>query len=121
MTYVLTPARQSVTSPPQSSTILHGVTDSGLLETLLQPVQEDMELMRKNLKNVVGERHPMLMAAAEQIFSAGKLELPRRESVATQLSGLGQRGFVALMLRPLSCCNTFSSIDLSLVDYRNWR
>ncbi|KAG1654567.1 hypothetical protein FOA52_009008 [Chlamydomonas sp. UWO 241] len=30
-----------------------------------------METMRLNLKNVVGQRHPMLMAAAEQIFGAG--------------------------------------------------
>lgn len=27
--------------------------------------------MNKNLRNIVGNRHPMLMAAAEQIFSAG--------------------------------------------------
>lgn len=27
--------------------------------------------MNVNLKNIVGNRHPMLMAAAEQIFGAG--------------------------------------------------
>jgi len=41
------------------------------LEEIVAPVKEDMEVMRENLKNVVGERHPMLMAAAEQIFGAG--------------------------------------------------
>lgn len=35
------------------------------------PVVEDMDICRQNLLNVVGERHPMLLAAANQIFSAG--------------------------------------------------
>ncbi len=43
-----------------------------ILQEVLQPVAKDMETMRTNLKNVVGQRHPMLMAAAEQIFSAGE-------------------------------------------------
>lgn len=43
----------------------------GLLTEVLRPVADDMETMRCNLKNVVGKRHPMLMAAAEQIFGAG--------------------------------------------------
>jgi all-trans-nonaprenyl-diphosphate synthase len=34
-----------------------------------------MEVMNVNLKNVVGDRHPMLMAAAEQIFGAGGKKL----------------------------------------------
>lgn len=42
-----------------------------LLAEVLAPVASDMEEMRGNLKNVVGKRHPMLMAAAEQIFGAG--------------------------------------------------
>jgi all-trans-nonaprenyl-diphosphate synthase len=48
------------------------VTPEQLLQEVLAPVATDMEEMRLNLKNVVGQRHPMLMAAAEQIFSAGK-------------------------------------------------
>ena len=47
-------------------------TPEALLAEVLQPVVSDMETMRLNLKNVVGQRHPMLMAAAEQIFSAGE-------------------------------------------------
>ncbi|GAX84683.1 hypothetical protein CEUSTIGMA_g12104.t1 [Chlamydomonas eustigma] len=47
------------------------ITPEQLLQEVLAPVATDMEEMRLNLKNVVGQRHPMLMAAAEQIFSAG--------------------------------------------------
>ena len=35
------------------------------------PVLEDMKRLDMSLRNIVGERHPMLMAAAEQIFGAG--------------------------------------------------
>jgi hypothetical protein len=35
------------------------------------PVAADMKKMNENLLSVVGDRHPMLMAAAEQIFGAG--------------------------------------------------
>lgn len=38
---------------------------------IMDPVALDMEQMRVNLRNVVGDRHPMLMAAADQIFGAG--------------------------------------------------
>ncbi len=41
------------------------------MEQLSTPVAEDMAICRQNLLNVVGERHPMLLAAANQIFSAG--------------------------------------------------
>jgi all-trans-nonaprenyl-diphosphate synthase len=41
------------------------------LADIVAPVLTDMEQMKVNLKNVVGERHPMLMAAADQIFGAG--------------------------------------------------
>eukprot|EP00271_Cylindrocystis_brebissonii_P004731 TRINITY_DN16561_c0_g1_i1.p1 TRINITY_DN16561_c0_g1~~TRINITY_DN16561_c0_g1_i1.p1 ORF type:complete len:487 (-),score=82.09 TRINITY_DN16561_c0_g1_i1:1744-3204(-) len=41
------------------------------LAGLTAPVAEDLETLNRNLKTVVGERHPMLMAAAEQIFGAG--------------------------------------------------
>jgi hypothetical protein len=51
------------TSPPRPEELLADV---------LSPVAGDMEQMRANLKDVVGKRHPMLMAAAEQIFSAGE-------------------------------------------------
>ena len=41
------------------------------MEHVSAPVVEDMAICRQNLLNVVGERHPMLLAAANQIFSAG--------------------------------------------------
>lgn len=51
------------------------VPPANLLGEILAPVKADMELMNHNLKNVVGNRHPMLMAAAEQIFGAGGKKL----------------------------------------------
>lgn len=42
---------------------------------ILGPVRDDMEQMAANLRNVVGNRHPLLMAAAEQIFGAGGKKL----------------------------------------------
>lgn len=50
---------------------LSGEPDSVSLTTIAKPVVEDMEQCRRNLLNVVGERHPLLLAAADQIFSAG--------------------------------------------------
>lgn len=49
------------------------VEDIELLDiaTITAPVRSDMDEMNQNLLNIVGERHPMLMAAAEQIFGAG--------------------------------------------------
>lgn len=48
---------------PLTATVSHDV--------LRAPVASDMETCRKNLLDVVGQRHPMLLAAANQIFSAG--------------------------------------------------
>lgn len=41
------------------------------LGQLIAPVAKDLESLNENLLANVGERHPLLMAAAEQIFSAG--------------------------------------------------
>lgn len=41
------------------------------LKDIQRPVDEDMEICRQNLVDVVGRRHPLLRAAADQIFSAG--------------------------------------------------
>ncbi|GFH31255.1 uncharacterized protein HaLaN_30259 [Haematococcus lacustris] len=46
-----------------------------VLSAVVAPVKHDMELMNTNIKNIVGNRHPMLMAAAEQIFGAGGKKL----------------------------------------------
>lgn len=46
-----------------------------LLTTITEPISKDLEIMKENLKHVVGERHPMLLAAADQIFGAGGKKL----------------------------------------------
>ena len=43
----------------------------GELLAIMEPVSDDFEIMRNNLLNIVGSRHPMLVAAAEDIFGAG--------------------------------------------------
>eukprot|EP00241_Pyramimonas_parkeae_P006579 CAMPEP_0114250494 /NCGR_PEP_ID=MMETSP0058-20121206/14731_1 /TAXON_ID=36894 /ORGANISM="Pyramimonas parkeae, CCMP726" /LENGTH=337 /DNA_ID=CAMNT_0001364161 /DNA_START=502 /DNA_END=1515 /DNA_ORIENTATION=- len=45
------------------------------ISEITAPVADDMATMNQNLLNVVGERHPMLKAAAEQIFGAGGKKL----------------------------------------------
>mmetsp|Transcript_16753 Transcript_16753/g.28275 ORF Transcript_16753/g.28275 Transcript_16753/m.28275 type:complete len:416 (+) Transcript_16753:139-1386(+) len=45
------------------------------IKDITAPVKSDMDVMNQNLLNIVGERHPMLMAAAEQIFGAGGKKL----------------------------------------------
>lgn len=51
------------------------IPPDALLKSILSPVQTDVVQMNENLKNVVGNRHPMLLAAAEQIFGAGGKKL----------------------------------------------
>lgn len=46
-----------------------------LITQIVQPVVTDMQQMNHNLRNIVGERSPMLMAAADQIFGAGGKKL----------------------------------------------
>lgn len=46
-----------------------------LITRIAQPVTADMQQMNHNLRNIVGERSPMLMAAADQIFGAGGKKL----------------------------------------------
>jgi hypothetical protein len=70
-TRVITPSRPSGQVASLESALKVKVSPQDLLQQTLAPVADDMETMRLNLKNVVGQRHPMLMAAAEQIFGAG--------------------------------------------------
>ncbi|KAH7439565.1 hypothetical protein KP509_04G067100 [Ceratopteris richardii] len=48
-------------------TVLGGVS----IASLMGPVTEDLQILNKSLHNAVGSENPLLMAAAEQIFSAG--------------------------------------------------
>lgn len=52
-----------------------GKGNDALLGLIVAPAKADIEVMNVNLKNIVGDRHPMLMAAAEQIFGAGGKKL----------------------------------------------
>jgi hypothetical protein len=45
------------------------------IDDVRRPVAADMDQLVENLTSVVGERHPMLMAAAQQIFGAGGKKL----------------------------------------------
>lgn len=45
------------------------------MDALIEPVAADLELCRQNLLRMLGHRHPMLMAAANQIFSGGGKQL----------------------------------------------
>lgn len=45
------------------------------IDTIRAPVAADMDILVNNLLDVVGNRHPMLMAAAQQIFGAGGKKL----------------------------------------------
>lgn len=70
------------------------------LDAIVAPVQQDMAVMETNVKALVGERHPMLLAAAEQIFGAGGKKLrpvlcflvARATAVAMGLPCVSQRG-----------------------------
>lgn len=42
-----------------------------LSQYLITPIKDDLEILNKNLKQLVGTRHPILYAAAEHLFNAG--------------------------------------------------
>ena len=52
-----------------------GLSASVSSSEILGPVVADMQQLTVNLRSVVGQRHPMLMAAADQIFGAGGKKL----------------------------------------------
>eukprot|EP00878_Enallax_costatus_P002271 GHUV01002445.1.p1 GENE.GHUV01002445.1~~GHUV01002445.1.p1 ORF type:complete len:405 (+),score=81.67 GHUV01002445.1:198-1412(+) len=62
---------QTAPSPPQPEKL----QPADLITRIVQPVAADMQQMNHNLRNIVGERSPMLMAAADQIFGAGGKKL----------------------------------------------
>eukprot|EP00882_Tetradesmus_deserticola_P005698 GHRQ01005999.1.p1 GENE.GHRQ01005999.1~~GHRQ01005999.1.p1 ORF type:complete len:142 (+),score=11.99 GHRQ01005999.1:226-651(+) len=71
---VLAPEASSVAAP--SSSPQHGrLQPADLISQVARPVNADMVQMNRNLRSIVGERHPMLMAAADQIFGAGGKKL----------------------------------------------
>jgi all-trans-nonaprenyl-diphosphate synthase len=59
--------------------------------SLFSPVEDDLELMTENLKQLVGARHPILYAAAEHLFSAeGKRLRPAIVLLLARATGSGQ-------------------------------
>lgn len=82
------PASASVITPPRQETYglvaekllklelaLQPTPPTDVLATIMLPVQQDMITLNQNLRDVVGNRHPMLLAAADQIFGAGGKKL----------------------------------------------
>lgn len=102
------PQQHTTTAPAQQQQHVAKAGPEQLLADVLQPVGADMETMRTNLMNIVGQRHPMLMAAAEQIFSAGKRSRVR----ACHLQASHGLHCAPLQLRPpalqLAACAAYS-------------
>lgn len=71
---VVVPVR-SEAHAPEALPRLERPSPNQLLEEILDPVAADMDTMNKNLRSIVGDRHPMLLAAADQIFGAGGKKL----------------------------------------------
>lgn len=53
----------------------NSVLRSVSLVEISEPVADDIHVLNENLRNLVSNRHPMLMAAADQIFGAGGKKL----------------------------------------------
>ena len=74
------------------------------ISDIAAPVAQEMKQLQLNLKSVIGDRHPMLMAAAEQIFGAGGKRLRPLivflvGKATVELGGVRQ----VLQQLPLSC------------------
>lgn len=71
---VVVPVR-SEAQAPAALPRLERPSPSQILQEIVDPVAADMDTMNQNLRSIVGDRHPMLMAAADQIFGAGGKKL----------------------------------------------
>lgn len=77
-TQVLTPPRSEASATVQQPAIpaqLPRLKPADLISEISAPVVDDMVQMNSNLRHIVGDRSPMLMAAADQIFGAGGKKL----------------------------------------------
>lgn len=72
---VITPARTEMKTIDEVVVSTSFTPQADLLGRIAAPVKPDLEQMSFNLKQIVGNRHPMLMAAAEQIFGGGGKKL----------------------------------------------
>lgn len=83
--HVLTPPRSessvhhnhqsSAAAAPAPIASLPRLQPADLISQIAAPVADDMTQMNHNLRHIVGDRSPMLMAAADQIFGAGGKKL----------------------------------------------
>ncbi len=59
--------------------------------SLFAPVEDDLDLLTENLKNLIGARHPILYAAAEHLFGArGKRVRPAIVLLVSKATMVGQ-------------------------------
>ncbi|KAL3682768.1 hypothetical protein R1sor_000790 [Riccia sorocarpa] len=58
-------------SPPKVPSELEEKRSRVSLSAIMAPVADDLRILNENLQKIVGEENPLLMAAADQIFSAG--------------------------------------------------
>lgn len=74
---MLTPPRSEAGAKvqPAAHVQLPRLQPADLISQIAAPVAEDMVQMNSNLRHIVGDRSPMLMAAADQIFGAGGKKL----------------------------------------------
>jgi len=77
---------------------------------LLQPVENDLDDLILELKNLIGAGHPILQAAAEHLFSAGGKRL--RPGIVLLISkyALSVSRFTETFSMPLVFFNIFSTV-----------
>lgn len=90
--------------PPTAEPAVVNHTPIGIDE-IRQPVAADMDELVKNLTSVVGDRHPMLMAAAQQIFGAGGKKLRPMLVFLVARATCQHTGRYSSSSRVLACAN----------------
>ena len=78
------------------------------LSEIVAPVKEDLRVLNENLRKTVGDRHPMLLAAADQIFGAGGKKLRPLLVLLVARATLAVTG----MKQTTSLIQAYSSISL---------
>lgn len=67
--------KRTASPPAPSPEAAQSVRVAVSLSEIVAPVKEDLRVLNENLRKTVGDRHPMLLAAADQIFGAGGKKL----------------------------------------------
>jgi len=66
-----TTTSETTAETPSTSTSSSAASGVVAVDDVLAPVSDDMVQLDMSVRNIVGQRNPMLMAAADQIFGAG--------------------------------------------------